>query len=1035
MSKRTVSPEREVQNRVLKVFQNELDYRYIGDLSKEDNHNLRRNDIEAFLKKQNYTPVLIQKALYELEKAVSISAQDSLYVVNKEVYSLLRYGVSVKESAGEQYQTVYFIDWKNIYQNDFAVAEEVSTKGANHTRRPDIVLYINGIAIGVLELKKSSVSVSQGIRQNISCQEHLFVKPFFTTVQLVMAGNDSGGLYYGTTGTSEKFFLKWKEEESSYQPDSFPLDKEIKELLNKERVMDILYNFIIFDFGTKKLCRPNQYFGVKAAQKSLSNKEGGIIWHTQGSGKSLTMVWLAKWVLENKPLGDSQRVLIVTDRTELDDQIEGVFSGVGETIARSKSSADLLTQLNDVGNRLMCTLVHKFGERTTDNDELKAFLKDLARPKNFSPKGEFVVFIDECHRTQSGSLHDAMKALLPEGSRILIGFTGTPLLKKDKKTSLEKFGSYIHTYKFNDAVKDNVVLDLLYEARDVDQHIVDQTGIDDWFDAHTEGMNDLPKAQLKQQWGTMQKLLSSKSRLERIVADIKMDFAKKPRLKAKRGNAILVARSIYEACRYYKIFTDYGFKRCAVVSSFEPNAQSTKQEETGDGTTEKKEQYEIYQKMLKDYNFETTQADKFEDFAKKQFKENPSQMQLLIVVDKLLTGFDAIHCTYLYIDKKMQDHGLFQAICRTNRLGNEEEEDEYYKDFGYIVDYQSLFGKLEDSISTYTSDAFDSFDEADIKDLLSSRQEKNKERLDDAIETLHHLCEPVAPPKELPQYYNYFCGDPSKPEDLKEREQKRLTFYKAVVSLIRSYNNIASEILQSYSKEEADKIKKLVNEYTELRNSIKEYSGDYIDLKKYEPEMRQLLDMYLTADPSRMLSNLGEKSLLQLIIENGIEDATEHLSPQIKKSKESISEAVENNIRKIIIQEMPINPIFYGKMSELLGDLIEQRKTNAISYEELLKKYEELAKDMQPDGKKQDYPADINTPAKRALYDNLEKNEAIALALNESILLNKYDNWIGHFNKERNLKIQVVLPILVEHKSEDKLESIFEIIKQQAEYK
>ncbi len=382
----------------------------------------------------------------------------------------------------------------------------------------------------------------------------------------------------------------------------------------------------------------------------------------------------------------------------------------------------------------------------------------------------------------------------------------------------------------------------------------------------------------------------------------------------------------------------------------------------------------------------------------------------------------------------MQDHGLFQAICRTNRLGKEEEGDDYYKDFGYIVDYQSLFGKLEDSLTTYTSDAFDGFDEADIKGLLSSRQDKNKERLDDALETLHRLCEPVEAPKDLPQYYHYFCGNPSKPEELKEREQKRLVFYKAVVSLIRSYNNIATEILQSYSKEEVDKIKKLVNEYTELRNSIKEYSGDYIDLKKYEPEMRQLLDMYLTADPSRMLSNLGEKSLLQLIVENGIENATEQLSPQIKKSKESISEAVENNIRKIIIQEMPINPIFYGKMSELLSDLIDQRKNNAISYEELLKKYEELAKDMQPNAKKESYPNDINTSAKRALYDNLENNREVALALNESILLNKYDNWIGHFIKERQLKLQIVLPILVENKMESHLESIFEIIKQQSEY-
>ena len=418
-----------------------------------------------------YSEELITKAIFALKKEASISTNEDLYSANKEVYTMLRYGTSKKVEAISKPETVHFIDWLHPLNNHFAIAEEVTIKGAKE-RRPDIVLYINGIAIGVLELKKASVSASEGIRQNLSNQLHLFNKPFFTTIQLVLAGNDSNGLYYGTTLTEEKFFLKWKEDHNVYNEDENILDKHILQFCDKARLLEIIHNFLIFDFGCKKLCRPNQYFGIKEAQKSLYNKEGGIIWHTQGSGKSLTMVWLAKWILENNPIA---RVLIVTDRTELDEQIEGVFLGVEEKIVRTKSGADLVSKLNATSPRLLCSLVHKFGGK--NGNEQTEFFEELKLSKDFSPKGEFVVFIDECHRTQSGELHDAMKGLLPD-STIFIGFTGTPLLKKDKKKSLEVFGKYIHTYKFDEAVKDGVVLDLLYEARDVDQHVLDQKGID-----------------------------------------------------------------------------------------------------------------------------------------------------------------------------------------------------------------------------------------------------------------------------------------------------------------------------------------------------------------------------------------------------------------------------------------------------------------------------------------------------------------------------------------------------------------------------
>lgn len=1018
--------ERATQNRIVQLFQEQLQYDYLGNWEeREGNSNIEEAELQKFLQNK-YSDELITKAIFALKKEANINTNDDLYTANKEVYSMLRYGTSKKVDAIKRPEHVDFIDWENPQNNNFAIAEEVTIKGAKE-RRPDIVLYINGIAIGVLELKKASVSVNEGIRQNISNQLHLFNKPFFTTIQLVMAGNDSNGLYYGTTKTEEKYFLKWKEDNDVYNPDEILLDKHIIQFCDKERLLEIIHNFIIFDFGTKKLCRPNQYFGIKEAQKYLARKEGGIIWHTQGSGKSLTMVWLAKWILENNP---KARLLIVTDRTELDEQIEGVFLGVGETIKRTKSGADLISVLNNTSPRLVCSLVHKFGGK--EENAADEFVTALKQSKDFQPKGEFVVFIDECHRTQSGDLHKAMKSILPDSS-IFIGFTGTPLLKKDKKKSLEVFGRYIHTYKFDEAVKDGVVLDLLYEARDVDQHVLDQKGIDDWFEIVTQGMNDLPKAELKQKWGTMQKVLSTKSRLEKIVFDIKKDFITKPRLKDGRGNAILVARSIYEACRYYEIFQNFGLKKCGIITSFEPNENTIKIEETGSGETEKKEQFEIYQKMLKDYGFKD--AESFEKFAKKKFKEEPANMQLLIVVDKLLTGFDAIHCTYLYIDKQMQDHGLFQAICRTNRLGKEEENDPYYKEFGYIIDYKNLLDNLNKSITDYTSDAFDAFDAEDVKGLLTDRLVKAKERLEDAIEALHQLCLDVPAPKQIEQFYHYFCGDPTNKDDLKDNEEKRLTLYKLTVALIRAYNNIAPEIIEAgYTQAEADKIKDKVNYYAELRNSIKHYSSDYIDLKKYEPDMRQMLDMYLTADPSRVLSNLGEATLLQLIVENGIEEATEKLPSSIKGNKAAMSETIENNMRKTIIQEMPVNPAYYEKMSVLLLELIRLRKEGAINYEELLKKYEELAKDIQPNTKKS-YPKDIDTKPKQALYDNLEENKEIAIELDEKIRIEKDDDFRNTHIKRR--KVELVIKEVLEKygiTDEEMAARIFEIVLNQPEY-
>lgn len=1014
--------ERRTQKRVVDLFRNALGYDYLGNwIDRADkigrpNRNIEDEYLRPFLERQGYPPELITRAIQQLTKVASDQSR-SLYDTNRAVYDLLRYGVKVKADVGDQTRTVWLIDWAKPEANHFAIAEEVAVKPAGDKsfgKRPDVVIYVNGIALGVLELKRSTVSVSQGIRQSLDNQKPVFIQPFFTTIQLIMAGNDTEGLRYGVIETPEKYWLTWKEEGG---PEN-PLDRALVQMCAKPRFLELIHDFLVFDAGVKKTCRHNQYFGVRAAQDHIRRREGGIIWHTQGSGKSLTMVWLAKWIRENVP---DSRVVVITDRTELDEQIEKVFNGVNEEILRTKSGADLIARLNDTNPWLLCSLIHKFGGKEDSDADVEGYVEDLksALPKDFRAKGDIFVFVDECHRTQSGDLHKAMKAILP--SAMFIGFTGTPLLKADKQTSLEVFGPYIHTYKFDEAVSDGVVLDLRYEARDIDQNITSQAKIDKWFEAKTKGLTDMAKAQLKKRWGTLQKVLSSQSRLEKIVADILMDMETRDRLQSGRGNAMLVSSSIYQACKFFELFdkTDLAGK-CAIVTSYKPSPNDIKGEESGEGLTERLRQYDIYNKMLGG-----KEPEAFEKEAKRKFIDEPGQMKLLIVVDKLLTGFDAPSATYLYIDKKMQDHGLFQAICRVNRLDGDDKE------YGYIIDYKDLFKSLETSIKDYTAEVFDGYDKADVAGLLSDRLEKARDKLDEALEAVRALCEPVEPPRDTFAYQRFFCAkDTADKEALKENEPKRLTLYRLVASLLRAYADVANEMSEAgYSEVEVASIKADVDHFEKVRNEVKLSSGDYIDLKMYEPAMRHLIDTYIRAEESEVISAFDDVSLIQLIVERGT-DAVNALPQGIRQSTEAVAETIENNVRKLIIDETPINPKYYEKMSELLDALIEQRKRDALSYQEYLAQIVDLTKKAQGAETAASYPAALNSKAKRALFDNLDGDEALALAIDEEIRLTKKDSWRGNKFKEKEVRNAIKKHIA----DPGQLDVIFELVWSQDEY-
>lgn len=1005
--------ERISQNRVIQLFQQQLGYTYLGDWEEE----LRTQPVEedlltTYLLEKGYSSLLVQKAVDNLVKTAT-NLSDGLYEANKEVYRLLRYGVTVRETLGQPKETVWLIDWKKPESNHFAIAEEVSVKG-KHNKRPDIVLYINGIALGVLELKSSKVSVERGIRQNLDNQNEEFIPRLFTTIQFVLAGNDTQGMRYGTICTPEKYFLTWKEDTA--QAFKYVLDKHLYLLCEKNRLLELIHDFVVFDKGQKKLSRPNQYFGIKAAQKNIRTRQGGILWHTQGSGKSLTMVWLTKWIREN--VRDS-RVLIITDREELDDQIEKLFTGVDEQIYRTKSGRDLVNVLNHKTEMLICSLVHKFGRYSEEGDydgfiaELKASLGH-----DFRAKGDIYVFVDECHRTQSGKLHQAMKTILPDA--LFIGFTGTPLLKKDKQKSIEIFGPYIgNPYKFDEAVEDGVVLDLLYEARDVEQFVTDQQSIDEWFDAETKGLTDVAKVELKRRWGTMQKVLGSKSRLEKIVFDILKDFKVKPRLSTGQGNAMLVSGSVYQACKYYELFQRSGFKQCAIITSYQPHHGDVKGEETGeDHPTDKLLKYEVYTKML---NGKSTED--FEAEVKAQFIKEPHKMKLLIVVDKLLTGFDAPSATYLYIDKRMQDHGLFQAICRVNRLDTDD------KQYGYIIDYKDLFKSLQKSITDYTSAVFDGYDEEDVKGLLKDRHTESKEALETALEAIRAMCEPVHP-KEEPNFISYFCGNTENPDDVAATAEKRVNLYKAVVKLIRAFANVANEMHRlGYSDAETTKIKEEVRYYSDLRETIKRASGDYLDFKRFEPGMRQLMDMYLDANASKKISDFENKSLVELIVK--LSDELADTTGEKKRGRQTaVAETIENNVRKVINEESQTNPKYYERMSKLLDEIIQQRKQETLDYQNYLEKIKELAERVSDPSQGASYPASINTQAKRALYDNLDRDESLVMEVDQAIHYNKMDGWRDGGIKEK--KLRIVVSKIIEDPM--KVMELMDIIKAQREY-
>ena len=1017
-----VDTERAVQNRIVKLLCDVHHYEYIGNLEDVENEPIREETLKRFLtERQGVTPQQADEAIRILRNEAICHENKRLFEVNLAVYKRIKGAVPVSQGRGELKKQVMFIDWENPANNIFEIAEEVTVRRVTEDlahRRPDVVVYINGIAVVVLELKKATVGIHEAIAQNWRNQQDGEIVSFFVTTQLMMAGNESEGLKYATIETPEKFWVKWKEpcgspcKPSAFPPSAYPklLDRSLLEMLEPIRLTRFIHDSVVFDGGHKKVMRPSQFFALEAAKPRIAKKKSGIIWHSQGAGKSLLMVWLAQWIRLVRP---QARIVIVTDRDELDQQIKNGFVDAGQEVARAMSCNDLIQMLNGTYDHtdrnkkkanpkpdIICTLVHKFGiagpEETVmseDDKRLKGkrtmtqYLEEVVQklPAGFKADGDFFVFVDECHRTQGGVLNRAMKKIMGEGV-MMIGFSGTPLLrvKSDdlKLTSRQNFGDFIHTYKFDEAVKDEVVRDLRYEPRDVEQKLEDAEDFDEKFAGKTERLTPKAKERLKDRWAKLQHLFSSKERVERIARDICWDMGQKPALRDGWGNAMLIADSVYQAYRYWDVFQRTELKdHCAVVTSFDGKNVALSDEASSETATEASFKREMAKKMFG----ERTPED-FETWAKEEFVKHPDRMKLLIVVSKLITGFDAPAATYLYIDKHMEDQDLFQAICRVNRVNGDE------KKFGYIIDYKNLFELISGAIEDYTNGgAFRNFDQKDVEGILKGRIAEGRKDLDAALVRCDRLCENVLPPKKIDEFFDFFCYDqrttPAEDQQaaIIANANKREDFYEAIANLVRAFVAIEPSMSEAgYTPAESAAILERVKDYDKIRNALMMRANDLVDIRRYDAEMRSLLDDYVTAKHPKKIGELDDFSFLDLITVDGNGDpngSAEGAEDELGGER-GVAETIAARVRRVINRKRDANPAEYRLFSERINRLIEDYAQKRIEYKDYLKSVAEIAKELKA---ARAVDPRLDTKAKVSLFDNLGKDVELALKVDATI--------------------------------------------------
>lgn len=934
--------ENKIQQNSINLLQN-LGYKFI---SREENLKLRGGKTSEVLFREILTQKLGEINGYEYKgkrykfsqssvlKAVNelagVSLNEGLMVANERITNLLLLGTSLEENLEDGTRRSFsfkFIDFENLQNNDFYVTEEfevsrVSQSDAQKHRRPDLVLFINGIPIVVIELKKSSVSFENGIKQLEKEQGKDEIAHLFKYIQLTIAANGSGARY-GTTGTAFKFYSVWKERDEAKAKESLKsvingrevsaLDMTLFALLSKDRLLRLVRHYIVFDQKMKKVCRYQQFFAIEETLKRVSAKKegaraGGLIWHTQGSGKSLTMVMLTKLL---KQIYINSKIIVVTDRIDLDGQIHETFENTDVKAGRASSGSDLIEKLQS-GVSVITTLVHKF-EKVKNQ---KIVIRD----------GDIFVLVDESHRTQGGDLHKAMKKALPLAC--YIGFTGTPLLKREKN-SFAKFGGEIHRYTIDDAVKDGAVLPLLYEGRYVGQEVLDPEGLTRKFDLISRELGDEAKRDLQQKWARFERVASSEQRLELIAVDINEHIKKT--LKKSGFKAMLATQRKYDAIKYHEIFEEFGEIKSAYVIS------SNEHEELEGG--HKEYVAKAWQDTISGYGSE----EEYLKHVKDEFIYG-DEIDLLIVVDKLLTGFDAPRASTLYIDKQLKEHNLLQAIARVNRLYDG-------KDYGYIIDYRGLLGELDQALTSYAS--LSGFDPEDITGaVIDVRSEIIKAKtyythLDDIFSSVKF--------KDDLESYVAVLEDVQKRDDFKEWLSQFARAFKLALSSEKIYDILSEEEIKAY--------KQRVKFYNELRKAVQLRYHESCDFGKYEAQMQKLLDTYVSA------KEVNELTKLVNIFETEFDDEVQRV-----EGKNAKADTIISAVSAVVKEKMDSNPAFYKSIAQQIQDIIDEYKAKRLSEEEKLAKAK-LLKDLITGALKPNedrYPKEFNAnKILFAIFDNL----------------------------------------------------------------
>lgn len=900
---------------------------------------LRRLNRYVYAGAENeFSAANIERAMEDLDEPLT----DGLVRTSEKIYDALLLGKSYPETVGDGKMLSFnlrYIDWETPQNNMFHVTEEfaVDSRDRQHNARPDIVLFINGIPFAVIECKAPHIPVEEAVGQMIRNQQAAYIPHLFKFAQLVVATNKNA-VKYATVGTPKKFWSVWKEQDDEWLqtrlkalvPDRMPTeqDRNIVSLFSPERVYELIRYFILFDANVKKVCRYQQFFAVREIMKTISesdehgNRQSGVIWHTQGSGKSLTMVMLAKYILME--LKDCHpRVVIVTDRKELDAQIAATFAHTRLTPARATSGRHLVELVNSARADVITSIINKFN--TVERQEIK------------NPSRDIFVLVDESHRSNYGLMATRMRSVFPNAC--YIGFTGTPLMKSEKNT-MARFGRLIHKYTIRDGVEDGAIVPLIYEGRFVEQK-VDEENIDLWFRQTTRRLTEAQREDLRKKWSSIRRLTSTDARIKRIALDISEHFIEG--YKDTGFKAMLATNYKRDAIRYLECFEQFGDLNCAVVIS--PPDMREGVDDADEGADDLVVSF--WSKMMRQYG----DADRYEEAIKNKFCDG--EIDILIVCSKLLTGFDAPLCQVLYIDKELKEHGLLQAIARTNRLHEG-------KDYGLIVDYRGLIEKLDTAMDMYSGAGLENFDGGDLKgvvvDVMSAVG-----NLRSAYTQLVEFFAPVGSISDT-EAVEVFLAD----------DKVRQDFYALLCAFGRVLNLVlnAEQAYNALSKEERQKYQDTFIFFSKVRRSVKLQYCDAIDNAEYEPLMQNLLDTHLSVAGLKKIT-----SPIDILNKDDFEKELEELG-----SLRSKADAIASRMTKSISEKRDENPAYYDSFSKRIRDALALYREKVISEAEYLAKMRTIMEDYHAGKSTVSYPERIksNVHAQAfygvltALFDELE---------------------------------------------------------------